>query len=109
MAINIRIVQLSDRSLRLLAPHFYKAKALRAAGVTVRHNAYRHDLPDLLADFDSEGFAYGNYPNHQHYGICLASASWVVREIVDDPGWKLVWCGEMAWDRHQDVFACQKV
>lgn len=66
-------------------------------------------LPELLSEFDGEGFAYANYPNHEHYGICLASASWVVREVVDDPGWKLVWCGEMAWDRHQDVFACQKV
>lgn len=67
------------------------------------------ELSPLVSTFDRKGFAYASYPNHTHYGVCLVSPAWVVREITDDPGWKLVWCAEMAWDQHQDVFACQKL
>jgi SAM-dependent methyltransferase len=85
----------------------------RFGAYRIRHGFdYRlahEELSPLVSTFDRKGFAYASYPNHTHYGICLASPAWVVKEITSDPGWKLVHCAEMAWDQHQDVYACQKL
>ena len=67
------------------------------------------DVPRLLESFDQTGFGYVPYPNHEHYGIALASPAWVMRGIEQRRDLRLVEFAERGWADHLDVIACERL
>ncbi len=67
------------------------------------------ELPQLLADYDRDGFGYLDYPNVQQYGISLSSPSWVCSQLEQFPKLRILSYTERLWDHHQDVVACMRV
>jgi SAM-dependent methyltransferase len=68
----------------------------------------------VVADYDREGFGYGDYPPEvlkmahieSDYGISVSSPSWVCARLAELPGLRIVLFREKGWDDHQDVVAC---
>jgi SAM-dependent methyltransferase len=68
----------------------------------------------LLADYDREGFGYGDYPPHvleiahidSDYGISVSSPAWICARLAELPDLRIVHLQERGWDNHQDIIAC---
>jgi len=60
----------------------------------------------VASRFAKGGFGYGEYPTHPGYGMAMASPAWVISKICASTGLQLIALSEMAWDNHQDVYAC---
>jgi SAM-dependent methyltransferase len=68
----------------------------------------------LLAEFDREGYGYGDYPAEvlkiahieSDYGISVSSPSWVCARLAELPDLRIVHLQERGWDNHQDIIAC---
>ena len=72
-------------------------------------------VPQLIEAYDTEGFAYEDYPREvltrlglKRYGISVSTPSWVCREVGRVPNLRLLTYTERAWDDHQDSVACVK-
>lgn len=63
------------------------------------------DAEQIVRDFDQRGFGY---VDRGGYGTTLCRPSWVVRQIEERPGLRLVGYRETGWGR-QDVVTCQAV
>jgi SAM-dependent methyltransferase len=66
------------------------------------------DVPEILEEYDRDGFGYQKYPSHtlSNYGISLSSPSWVINHLLEHTELRLTLYTEKAWDNHQDVVAC---
>lgn len=64
--------------------------------------------PEMLAKFETERFAYGDYDDQTGYGISLSRADWVVKELQQRAGLRLLSYTEAGWLRHQDVVVIQR-
>lgn len=68
----------------------------------------RHLRADLLFQYEQTGFGYIHYVGSDSYGVSLSSVPWVCQQILKVPDFQLVHISEMAWDDHQDLFACMR-
>jgi SAM-dependent methyltransferase len=73
-------------------------------------------VPELIARYDHNGFAYLDYPSEVrarlglvHYGISLCKPSWVCGQLERVADTRIVNYTERAWDNHQDSVACLKL
>jgi SAM-dependent methyltransferase len=79
----------------------------------LRRRAFTYELteaeiPGMLERYDSDGFAYSDYPGQALSGMTLTSPSWVIRQIEQHSTLQLVSYTERGWSEHQDVVACQR-
>lgn len=77
----------------------------------LRNGTHTYDLarvPDLLNEYDRDGFGYQRYPAHTlpNYGVSIASPSWVMNQLLTHTTLRLVTYIEHGWDNHQDVIGC---
>lgn len=68
----------------------------------------RHLRAELLYQYEQTGFGYVHYVGSDSYGVSLSSVPWVCQQILKVPDLRLVHLSEMAWDNHQDLFACMR-
>jgi SAM-dependent methyltransferase len=66
----------------------------------------RETVKDLVGVYDSDGFAYEDYPGQKEYGLSISSTPWVCTQLQVRPDLRLVTFTERGWDNHQDVIAC---
>jgi SAM-dependent methyltransferase len=65
-------------------------------------------IPHMVERCRRVGFAYERYPFAADYGVSISSPSWVVAQIAQQPGLRVLRVTEMGWDEHQDVFGCTR-
>lgn len=63
-------------------------------------------VPNMIAQYEQDGFAYQDYINQIAYGISLSSPGWVCRFLERRPTLHTKVYLSGGWGRHQDVFAC---
>ena len=90
--------------------------AERIRGGVCNYNLDAQGLPQLLAEFERDGFAYRDYPLDflrrefplaiSEYGISIQTPVWVCSQLARYPDLQLLTYTERGWDRHQDVVAC---
>ena len=74
------------------------------------------DLPGLLSEYDSQGFAHRDYPRvtldragvARDYGVSISSPAWVCKQLQSFPRLRLLYYMEQMMDNHEDVVACVK-
>jgi 2-polyprenyl-3-methyl-5-hydroxy-6-metoxy-1,4-benzoquinol methylase len=71
------------------------------------------EVAKLLANYDTTGMGYGDYPNHvpamvgvTRYGISVSRPSWVCGQIERVSKLRILSYCERAWDNHQDAVTC---
>ena len=100
-------------------------RALRPGGVAIvtfhgRWVAYllqqgeRYGLSEasvrrMLAAYAADGFGYADYEGQAGYGVSVSSPAWVLRELHQWQGLRVVGLTERWWDDHQDVLVVQKL
>ncbi len=109
----VRFIRVFERSARvdgliLFTTHGRRAADFIRAGLDYYGIGPRKSQR-ALRRFERKGFAYCDYPNNPGYGMALSSPRWVVDRLTRSNKLRIVWTGEAAWDRHQDVFAVLKV
>lgn len=65
------------------------------------------DIPQMLDEYEREGFAYRDFPRVEGYGISLSSPAWVMKEILRHGSLTVLSYTEAGWAAHQDVVVCQ--
>jgi SAM-dependent methyltransferase len=60
------------------------------------------------ADYQRSGFGYADYPGRKGVGFSICSPAWVVAELLQVEGIRIIGTFEHGWDNHQDVFVFQK-
>ena len=66
------------------------------------------DLPKLVADCDSAGFAHQDYVQASNMGITVALPRWVCGELERYPELVLTMYTEGGWNGRQDAVACSR-
>ena len=66
-------------------------------------------LPKIDEEYEKTGFGYSDYPNSPGYGISFCTPSWIIAAVEKLPGCRLVTVSELAWDRHHDIVAIQRI
>jgi hypothetical protein len=77
-----------------------------------RHE-YNYGLTDsqihqLVAGYNTTGFAYTDYPGTSGYGVSLSSPDWIRTQMNTVTELEEVLCRERLWDHHHDVFAFRR-
>ncbi|MBD3413977.1 MAG: methyltransferase domain-containing protein [Candidatus Aminicenantes bacterium] len=69
------------------------------------------DVDSVQKELEKTGFVFRPYPGQTHYGISLCSREYVmdtIHQILGNKA-KLIFYKIQGWDKHQDVFAYQKI
>ena len=77
----------------------------------VREGYFSYNLDEagkkqLQRRFAQRGYWYANYPDRKNYGIAFTAPSWVAKQFLQLPDFRLLTHTEMGWDNHQDVVSC---
>jgi SAM-dependent methyltransferase len=67
----------------------------------------RRTMDRILADYDSAGFGYSDYPGMLNWGDALVTPAWVRGAIANTERLELVDHVETAWAAAQDVVTCR--
>jgi SAM-dependent methyltransferase len=101
---------------RLLEPGGIFVATTHGRHVAARLRAGTHtyklapeSLPAVVAQYDSGGFGYADYPAAPGYGISVNTPEWLLCRISEIPSLRVAIFSEKFWDNHQDVIACVKV
>jgi FkbM family methyltransferase len=63
----------------------------------------------ILIGYRDAGFGYSDYHGQPGWGVSIATPTWMMNAMEEIPGTRIVSAAESAWDRHQDVYALQKL
>ncbi len=66
-------------------------------------------LPSVVAQYDTTGFGYADYPGSAHYGISVNTPQWLLQKITELKSLRVALFSEALWDGNQDVIACVKL
>ena len=72
----------------------------------VSYNLSEVEKKNLNKEFARRGYWYISYPDRKNYGISFTAPSWVAKQFLQLPDFRLLTYTEMGWDNHQDVVSC---
>ena len=63
-------------------------------------------VSEVLHEYHRTGFGYRDYKWRPGYGVSLSTLPWVLSQVQNLTGLRIILLQEQGWDNHQDVIAC---